>query len=271
MAEPRVSLILCVKNGMPYLPEAIESVRAQTFSDLEVVVQDAASTDGSLEAYSLLDRAEIVSEPDGGVGDAYARALARCRGEIIGSIDADNLLVPQTVERAVALFDAIPDAAAIYGAVSTIRADGSSVGVWVPAEFDVIDLLTCRLVPPFSTAFFSRPRCGDALAIDPELETCADFDLWLRLAHLPIARTEEVLGATRLSDRSMSRRPERYDAFCRDKIGALSRYLDGLGSNAVLDALRRRALAGVYAWAATSVYDIEGYSERVQHYEAEAV
>lgn len=273
MAAPHVSLVLCVQDGMPYLPEAVESVRAQTYRDFELLVQDGASTDGTLEYLRNLEGIpglELVSEADGGVGDAYNRAFRRCRGEIIGTIDADNLLVPHTLERAVALFDEHPSAAAVYGGVSTIAADGAVIGPWVPAEFDVLDLLTCRLVPPFSTAFFSRARCGDALAIDEGLETCADFDLWLRLAHLEIVRTEEPLGATRLSEKSMSRRPERYDAFCRDKITALDRYLTRLGDNVVLDSVRRRAVAGVYAWAATSVYAIEGYSERVRGYESEA-
>jgi hypothetical protein len=75
---------------------------------------------------------------------------------------------------------------------------------------------------------------------------------------------------TRLSEKSMTRRPERYGAFCRDKIFVLDRYLERLGDNVVLDSVRRRAVAGVYAWAATSLYAIEGHSKLVHRYESKA-
>src|SRR5262245_22893695 len=127
MNQPLVSLVLCVLDGMPYLPEAVESVRAQTYPNLELIVQDGCSTDGSLEYLRSLDGLpglQLVSEPDRGIGEAYNRAYARCRGDIVGSIDADNLLDPNAVTTAVALFESHPDAVAIYGAVRMIGADG---------------------------------------------------------------------------------------------------------------------------------------------------
>src|SRR4051812_31760457 len=102
---PLVSLILCVKNGMPYLPDALASVAGQSHRNIELVVQDAESNDGTLEALAAVSNrlpvVDVVSEPDAGIGDAYNRAIARCRGEIVGSIDADNVLMPDAVEQAV--------------------------------------------------------------------------------------------------------------------------------------------------------------------------
>ena len=46
MSEPLISVIVCVKNGMPYLPEALESLPAQTYKNFEVIVQDGGSDDG---------------------------------------------------------------------------------------------------------------------------------------------------------------------------------------------------------------------------------
>jgi glycosyltransferase involved in cell wall biosynthesis len=270
---PRVSLLLVVKDGMPYLPEAVDSIRAQTFRDFEVIVQDAASTDGSLEFLtSIVDLPafDVVSERDRGIGDGYNRALQRAGGEIVGSIDADNLLVADTLERVVAAFDAQPDLAAIYGAVVTIAEDGAELPAWVPETFDLLRLLTCELVPPFSTAFFSRAVCGDELRFDEALSTCADFDLWLRLARLPILRVPDVLGKTRLSPKSMSRSVDRYEEFVRDKIGAVARFLAGEGRELALAAVHEHAVGGIYAWAAQSVHGIEGESDRVRAYEEQA-
>jgi glycosyltransferase involved in cell wall biosynthesis len=258
---PHVSLILCVKNGMPYLPEAIASVAAQTYRSFELVVQDAGSTDGSLDVLRTAEgvpEVHIVSEPDGGIGDAYNRAVARCRGAIVGSIDADNVLAPTAIERAVAFLAERPALAAAYGGVEMMSANGERLYPWMPGEFELLRLLACELVPPFSVSFFTRDVCGRELRFDRRLKTCADFDLWLRLSHLPIARIPEFLGATRLSDASMTRRASTYDQHVADKIAALERYLAGYAETPILRAVRARSLAGIWLWAAESVLDVQG-------------
>ncbi|MGZ4357344.1 MAG: glycosyltransferase [Gaiellaceae bacterium] len=261
MAEPVVSLILCVKNGMPYLPEAVASVAAQTYRSFELVVQDAESTDGSLEFLRGVEgvpEVRIVTEPDGGIGDAYNRAVSRCHGEIVGSIDADNLLAPHALERAVEFVSQRPDLAAAYGGSNMVSADGELLYPWMPDEFDLLRVLTCELVPPFAVTFFSRAVCGSELRFDESLETCADFDMWLRISHFPIARIPDVLGSTRLSEASMTRRSITYDRYIADKSAALERYLARYEESPLLQAVRARSLAGIRLWAAESVYDVEG-------------
>lgn len=267
-ATPLISLILCVKNGMPYLPQAVESVRAQTFRDFELIVQDACSTDGSLQylgSVSGLPAIEIVSEKDGGIGDGYNRAVRRCRGALIGSIDSDNLLEPDALEKAAAHFRAHPEWAAFYGASRMIEADRSINSTWTPPEFDAEGLLRCEVVPPFSVSFFSRAICGGELRFDDSLKTCADYDLWLRLSHLPIHVVPEILGSTRLSNKSMTCRPETYDQFCADKLTALRRHLVRIGVDPEGDLFQRSA-GGIYAWAAEALLRLEGRSEKFEKY-----
>lgn len=242
---------------MPYVRDAIASLEAQTYRRLQVIVQDAVSTDGTAEllARARLRKLEFVSEPDSGIGDAFNRAFSRCSGDIVGSLDADNLLGPQALERAVELFEQETDAAAIYGAVKMIDEDGVEGEPFVPAAFDRHAVMRCELVPPFSTAFFSRRICEENLRCDASMKTCADYDLWLRLSHLPIVRTENVLGHTRLSDKSMTRDPSRYEQFCRDKLAALDRHVARRPDDA---ALRDQSAAGIYCWAAESLFSIEG-------------
>jgi glycosyltransferase involved in cell wall biosynthesis len=246
---------------MPYVRDAMASLERQTYRRFEVVVQDGASSDGTAEYLSALpfDRLEIVSEPDGGIGDAYNRAFARCSGAIVTTLDSDNLLEPHALERAVALYREHPRAAALYGAVQITDANGGFVETFRPRPFESLALMRCELVPPFSTAFFSRRVCGDELRCDVSLKTCADFDLWLRLSHQDIMCTKEVLGRTRLSAKSMTRDPSRYEEFCRDKITALEHHLD---RRPELVGERDMAVAGIYCWAAESLLGLEGPSER---------
>ena len=118
--------------------EAVASLEAQTFDDYELVIQDAASTDGTAEflAQIRLSNVDMISEPDTGLGDAYNRAFPRCRGEIVGTLDADNLLVPNALEAVDALFREHRTAVAIYGAVKMINATGEQIGLFVPEAFD---------------------------------------------------------------------------------------------------------------------------------------
>jgi glycosyltransferase involved in cell wall biosynthesis len=265
---PRVSLVLVVKNGLTYLPFAIDSVRAQTYRDFELVVQDAASTDGTVEYLHAIDDLpiELVSEPDRGHGDAYNRALSRLGGQIVGTIDADNLLTPSSLEDAVALIDANRGCAAIYGAVTLIDEGGTPTSTFTPGEWDLERFMRAELVPPFSTGYFVRPVCGEALRFDESIEWCQDYDLWLRLSGLPIVRTTNVLGMTRINNESLTCRPENYDQFCDEKIRALERFLAREGTEPIELGVRTRSVAGIYCWAAESVFGLEGVSSRFRRY-----
>jgi len=254
-SRPLVSLILTVKNGLPYLEEALESVRHQSYRNIELVVQDCLSTDGSTEHITAFDGAPVYArrEADDGIGHANNRALERCRGVIIGSIDSDNLLDRDAVARAVEHFSVNPKDAVVYGSVQMISADGASTTIFRPGSFDFLRLISCDLVLPWSTAFFNRRVCGASLQLDHSLKTCADYDAWLRLSHLPIAFMDCVQGSTRISDMSMTCRPENYEQFCADKSFALRRYLAKCAHEPLGESLLRRGLVGIHCWAAESL------------------
>ena len=167
----RVSIILCVRNGMPHVRDAVESVRALTYRNFELVVQDGASDDGTLEYLRTVEglpAISILSEPDRGIGQGFNRAIRRCAGEIIGSVDADNLLRQGALDVIVRRFDEHPDAAIVYGACDMVDAERRLLHSWTPPEFDLLGLMEGTVVPPFATSFFSRERCGAELCFDEE-------------------------------------------------------------------------------------------------------
>ncbi len=263
--EPLVSLRMCLKNGMPYLPEAIASVAAQSYRRFELVIQDGGSTDGSLEylqSVNDIPDIRVDSRPDYGIGQAANRAVQRCKGEIIGSIACDDLLEPEALEVAVEAFSSHPDWAAIYGVGHLIALTGEIISTHKPAPFDLVDFLQQNSVPPFSTAFFSKKVCGDDLRFDESMKTCGDFDLWLRLSHLTIVALPRVLARIRIGDSSMTCRPENYHQFCADKIDAVDRFLALFGHSSLPDRIWHDAVCGIYLWAAQSIYNLEGRSDR---------
>ena len=266
MSTPLVSLVMCVRNGMPHVREAVESVRAQTYEHYELVIQDGASTDGTreyLEGLSGFRSVTFVSEADTGQGQGFNRALQRCRGEIVGSIDADNRLRPGAVAAAVLAFAANPDAAVVYGACDMVNADGAFLHQFLPAEFDALGLLDGSIVSPFGSSYFSKAACGSALYFDEDFPVVPDFALWLRLAHLRIVRIFDVLMDVRASQQSSTYDAGLYEQYTHYKLLAARRYLSGDGRDAALERLAKRSDAGIYLWAVDSMQVIGGSREHL--------
>src|SRR5690242_472226 len=126
------------RNGARSVGRAIDSILANGYSNVDVVVQDGASTDGTLEILrGYGDRIEVVSEPDEGAADAFQRALMRCRGEIIGSCLVDEELLPGAIEKAVASFLERPTLGAIIGDALLADEKGNVTGLAKGAQFDL--------------------------------------------------------------------------------------------------------------------------------------
>ena len=91
MDLPRITIVTPCFNGARYIGEAIESLRRQAYPDLEHIVMDAGSTDGTLALLGGFPDVRIVSEPDEGAHDAMNKGVARAQGEVIGFLNTDDL------------------------------------------------------------------------------------------------------------------------------------------------------------------------------------
>jgi glycosyltransferase len=271
MGSPLVSILLIVRNGLPCLREAVASVARQSYRNYELIVQDGASTDGSLEFLRQgghIPRLEIESLPDAGIGQACNRAMARSRGDIIGTLACDDMLEPDALEIAVGEFEKHPEAAAIYGSVKMTEAKGQVIRSYEVDSFDLFRFMRCESLPPMAAMFFSKKVCGEALRFDESMKTCSDYDLLLRLGHLPFVKVKACLARVRVSEKSQTCRPEMYEQFTSDKIAALERYLAQyeLGPGVATDEMRRQGVAGIYAWAAGSMLWIPGGREHFEYW-----
>ena len=267
--QPLVSIILCVRNGLPHVREAVESVRSLSYSNYELVVQDGASTDGTLEYLQKVGgvpACSVVSEPDTGIGQGFNRAVQRCKGDIVGSVDADNLLRTDALDIIVRRFAENPQAAVIYGACNMVDGERKLIHRWNPPEFDLLGLMEGAVVPPFATSFFSRQKCGEDLYFDEEFPTVADFELWLRLACRPVVRIFDVLADVRVGPQSSTWNSDNYENQCHYKLRALKKCLDGPARDRILETVFERLKAGIYLWAVDSMSVIGGGQDRIDHY-----
>jgi glycosyltransferase involved in cell wall biosynthesis len=183
---PLVSVFSFVKNRVGSIRRSIESVLAQDYPNVEIIVQDGASTDGTLEILQEYgNKIKLVSEPDSGAGDAMFRALGRISGEFFGSCLSDEELLPHAVSWAVENLMKYPEVAAIYGDHYLIDLDGNITGQVRPIEWNFEKYFCSEVAPPFCASFFRR-FCYEAIGLH-EYTDCGEFDLWIRLgAKFPI-------------------------------------------------------------------------------------
>jgi hypothetical protein len=172
-----------VRNAAPSIRRAVDSVLGQTYPNIEFIVQDAASTDGTLEILrGYGDRIKLVSEPDDGAHEGLWRALNRCTGEFIGSCLSDEELLPDAVECAVRVFQSEPDIGAITGDAFVTDIDGKTIATWTSGPFNLVDYLTADYSPYFVSSFFRRQALLDAgLKSEQWGPYSVEFELWCRL------------------------------------------------------------------------------------------
>jgi glycosyltransferase involved in cell wall biosynthesis len=181
---PLVSIFMFVRNGAASLDRALASVRAQTYPNIEFIVQDGVSTDGTLDIlHAYGGGLKLVSEPDSGPNEGLWRAVNRCTGEFIGSCLSDEELMPDAVERAVAVLQKNPDVGAITGDAILTDLAGTQTGFWKSGPFNFVDYLLCDYTPYFVSSFFRRQSLLDAgLKAEKWGTDCVEFELWCRLA-----------------------------------------------------------------------------------------
>jgi glycosyltransferase involved in cell wall biosynthesis len=142
--SPTVSIVMPVYNTAGYLPETLDSLLAQTFTDFELLILDDGSTDETpavLKRYAERDaRIRVISRPNKGIIASRNELLAECRGKYMAANDADDLSVPTRLEKQVAFMEKHPECVLLGSRVVEMDPYGSPVFVTQqPLEHDAIE------------------------------------------------------------------------------------------------------------------------------------
>jgi len=199
-----VTIVTPVYNGMPWLPECVQSVARQRDGvEIEHLVYDGGSTDGTTEwlrEHASLGYEAIIG-PDGGQTDALMKGFSRATGDILAWLNADDLLEPGALRRVVDVFAADPELAMVTAACLLIDADGAIIGaIAPPPTVTSPELLRFPTNPAQPATFFKADAYREAGGLDPRYDLAMDTDLWLKLARtgrIQILPTE-VLARFRL-------------------------------------------------------------------------
>ncbi len=142
MPLPLVSIVTPSLNQGQFIRETIETILSQDYDNLEYLVMDGGSTDETLEILrSYGTRLQWVSEPDAGQSQAVNKGWRRARGEILGWVNADDLLSPGAVRRAVEALAADSALGGVYGDCTYIDGSGRRLRTLPARAFDYATLV----------------------------------------------------------------------------------------------------------------------------------
>lgn len=234
MAALKISIITATFNRVDTVAEALASVAGQTWPQVEHIVIDGASTDGTLQVIEAQrDRlAVLVSEPDGGIYDALNKGYARSSGDVIGLMHSDDFYADERVLERVALAFADSAVDGVYGDLDYVaRADPARIiRRWRSGTYQR-SRLAHGWMPPHPTLFLRRSVIEQWGGFDTSFRIAADYDAMLRYlarGNIRLAYIPEVLVKMRVggeSNRSLSRilrkSREDYTALRRNEVGGL--------------------------------------------------
>ncbi|HLL92495.1 MAG TPA: glycosyltransferase [Solirubrobacteraceae bacterium] len=212
---PRVSVIIPARNASASLPDALDSVIAQTYGDWEVIVADDGSTD---DTRALVDGYHprvtcLRSERNLGIGGARNLALTRASGELAALLDADDQWLPDYLEKQVARYDAAvadgEDVGIVCCDAFELRPDGLRAGKYSQRAGwnDPVTLTTLlRDNTIFVSAIAPRAVIEQLGGFATDCLGTEDFDMWLRILESgrTVVAAREPLALYRIGDTAIS-------------------------------------------------------------------
>lgn len=197
-ASPRISIVTPCLNRVEFIAEAVESVLAQGYPDVEHIVMDGGSTDGTLDVLGKYPHLRVVSEPDSGLYDAINKGVRRAGGDVVGLLNTDDVFPPGTLARVGEVFRRRPEADLVSGGAEVFERDPAGVER-VRATYagpDAVPLAWNTLlygVPIINARFFRRELLERVGLFDTGYGIAADREFLFRVL-LAGPREERVEG-----------------------------------------------------------------------------
>ncbi|MBI5631799.1 MAG: glycosyltransferase [Elusimicrobia bacterium] len=256
MPKATVSVVIPAYNAAAFIEKTLDSVRAQTFADYEIVVTDDGSSDGTHEVVeNYLNRHHLsgscLRQPNKKIAAARNAGMRAAEGRYIALLDHDDLWRPEKLAVVMSEFERHPEADLICHNENVTK-DGKVVrlsrnGPTEPRMYERLLFRGNALSP--SASVFLRDKALEigGFRENPEFNTVEDYDFWMRLSR--VARfhfLDQVLGEYQLVERAASRRIEYHhgnlEALLKDHFKTYFGDDDGLISR----LRKRKRLSAVY-------------------------
>jgi glycosyltransferase involved in cell wall biosynthesis len=204
-----LSVVIVCHNQAQYLANAIESVVAQTYHNLEILVVDDGSTDNTRETARRFSQARYLHQENQGLSAARNAGLRETHGPYVVFLDADDRLLPHCLEAGIECFRRHPNSGFVFGGYRNIFSDGSST---LPDSCPRINkdyywhFLQGNFVGMHATVMYPRKVLEGVGGFNTQLRACEDYELYLRITRVwQVIQHNALIAEYRQHDANMSR------------------------------------------------------------------
>lgn len=204
----KVSIITASFNSQENILDAIESVKAQDFPNIEHIFIDGNSSDKTLEIIekNAIPNSFIISERDKGIYDALNKGLNISSGDIIGFLHSDDMLKPHSLSSVIECFREYSDMDIVYGNIDYVSKKNPKkiVRKWRSGNFNLTKLRN-GWMPPHTATFIKKDIYNKYGLFNTEFSIAADYEILLRFLYekkVPAKHLNEVLVEMRLGGES---------------------------------------------------------------------
>lgn len=245
MNAPLLSIITPCLNRAKYIEEAVQSVLCQSYQNIEHIIIDGGSIDGTLGILARYPHLRIISGPDKGIYDALNKGLALSKGEIIGFLNSDDLYAMDGLAVSVKQFeDSSIKAVAGRAEVFLTRPDGATeiVATFSPEGVSLLESATLGS-PYFNAWLFQRSvfeKLGD-FSVDYQIAADRDFMMRFSLSNMKYAIADALVYRYRHHEgaKTFDVNTEKLKRIVREQILVADSYLQ----QTALPAKARRLIA----------------------------
>ncbi len=252
MTAPRVSVVIPTWNRRRHLEEAIASVLALTYTDLEIVVVEDGSTDDTrewMQGRHPEGRLMYLHQENRGSASARNAGIRAARGELVAFLDSDDLWLPRKLEQQIPLFDQNPAVGMVFSGSAKLDEKGATSEIRMPTPAfrgRAILAMIRRNMMPTPTVVVRKRLALDAGPMYEDLSFGEDWNYWIRIA----ARCEtdfvpEVLVHFRDTPGSLSRLD--FDSFRANTLGLFQGLYRDPATAALLLPYRKEAMSQAHS------------------------
>lgn len=183
MSQLKISIVTATYNRVSSVEDAMSSVQSQSYPNVEHIIQDGASTDGTMDILQRYTGPQTIieSKPDGGIYDAINKGIARTTGDVVGLMHSDDFFAADQILADVAAAFADPTVDGVYGDLDYVAEQDTSriIRRWRSGTFEQRKLRR-GWMPPHPTLFLRRTVFDRWGTYDTTFKIAADYDAMLR-------------------------------------------------------------------------------------------
>jgi len=208
----KISIITVTYNCVSTIKQTIESVLGQTYQDIEYLIVDGGSTDGTVDIIRSFDQSFLnyISEPDQGIYDALNKGIKMATGDVVGFMHADDVFAGKDIIQLIAEVFQTYNPDSCYGDLIYVNKKNTEkvVRVWKPGKYNA-EKMKIGWMPPHPTFYLKREIYEKFGGFNLDYKISSDYDLLLRFLnqeqistfYLPVLMVKMRIGGT--SNRSL--------------------------------------------------------------------